>query len=373
MEGSREIKISFEKFIKRSWPILVFGGVLLVVTSVLLFIFAVSGKGRKQVSNTENTVTDTPATTDEAILIPRNLDGVLVAPEEARLQPYAVMVENHVDARPLSGPALANLVFEIPVEGGITRYLLVFDATTTVQTIGPVRSARPYFVDFADGLNAVYTHVGGSPEALEMISGLSSFRDLNEFFNGRFFWRSAKRTAPHNVFTSTDLLHEAALGKKWTDGHFRPWSYKDDDPFDSTTSTNRGSENGPKLTYGGSYSVSWTYDRETNSYKRTEGEKKQLDQDGSQVTAKNIVVLQTDGSVIDSEGRLKIRTTGRGKATLYRDGRSFEVSWFRASGEHIKIESIDGKEADFNRGTTWVEVMLNTTSATSTTSTTPTE
>ncbi len=379
MEGSREIKISFEKFIKRSWPILIFGAVLLSVTSILLFTFAVSGKGRKQAGILLPALTENSATATLDTLMPRALDGVLVTSLEANLQSFSVIVENQVDARPISGPAQANLVYEIPVEGGITRFLLVFDATTTVDAIGPVRSARPYFVDFSDGLNASLAHVGGSPEALDMISKMPVFRDLNEFFNGRFFWRSAKRQAPHNVFTRTDLLHEAADNKKWTVGHFEPWNYKNDDPEKSTTTTERGREDGPKLMYGGFYTASWKYDREQNNYLRLAGGKLQADSDGGQVTAKNIAVIQTDGKVIDTEGRLRIKTTGRGKAVLYRDGRKIEMSWYRAKGEHLKFESVDGKEAVFNRGTTWIEVMVDpsafnfTSNATTTVSATSTK
>ena len=140
-------------------------------------------------------------TTTARELVPRMLDGVQVPFEEAALQPFAVMVENSPDAWPLAGLAKANLVIEAPVEGSITRFLAVIDATTTVDQIGPVRSARPYFVDFANGLQAVYAHVGGSPEALSLIHVLSSFRNLDEFSSGKYFWRSSKRAMPHNTYT----------------------------------------------------------------------------------------------------------------------------------------------------------------------------
>ena len=336
---------------------LAFGAVLLLAACVALFSFAVSGKGRKEQASTPAPTVEASATST-GDLIPRALDGILVPPTEAQLQPYAVMVENHTDARPLTGPANANLVFEIPVEGGITRYMLVFDATTTVDGVGPVRSARPYFVDFADGLNAVYSHVGGSPEALEKISGMKSFRDLNEFWNGKYFWRSTKRVAPHNVYTRSDQFHDAAVAKKWSEGHFRSWRYKEDDGLDSTT-TSRGDIDGPKLMYGGSYTASWKFDKEYNQYIRSEAGEAQKDQDGTPVNAKNVAVILTESSVLDDVGRLKIRTTGRGKAVLYRDGKKFTLTWHRNAGEHIQFESIDGSEAVFNRGTTWIEVVTD--------------
>jgi hypothetical protein len=358
MEGSRREIITIEKFLKRSWPILALGALLLIGASALLFTFAVSGKARKS-DAAVTAASQIAAPTSTSGLVPRALDGMLVGVEDSQLQPYALIVENHTDARPLAGPSAASLVFEIPVEGGITRNLLVFDATTTAEAIGPVRSARPYFVDFADGLNAVFGHVGGSPESLDKISKMPALRDLNEYFNGRYYWRSVKREAPHNVYTRTDLLHEAATDKKWATGHFRSWTFKDDDPPDSATGSVRGDLAGPKVMYGGSYNANWVYDKKTDAYRRFESGRQQSDQDGTAVTAKNVVVMKTDGSVLDAVGRLKIRTTGKGQAALYRDGKKFELTWQRAAGEHIRFESVDGLEAMFNRGTTWIEVVID--------------
>lgn len=359
MEERRIVRIPLETVIKRSWPLLAFGAVLFIGVITGLVWFAVTGTGRKTTTQNAQATSTIEIVTSTGDVVSRALDGVLVTPAEAQLQAFAVMVENHVDARPLAGPASANLVYEIPVEGGITRFMLVFDATTTVDGIGPVRSARPYFVDYADGLNAAYAHVGGSPDSLEKIKAMPSFRDLNEYFNGKYFWRSAKRVAPHNVLTRTDLLRDVFSVKQWKVGHFRGWHYKEDDALESTTSSVRGTENGPKISYGGSYNVSWAYDRATNMYTRSTSGQVQKDQDGTVVRAKNIAVLMTDGSVLDDVGRLKIRTTGRGKATLFRDGKKMEILWKRSAGEHIRFETTDGNDVLFDRGTTWIEVVID--------------
>lgn len=354
---ARRVRIPLETFVKRSWPLLAFGAVLLVGASALLFSYAVSGKGRR-VAEAPALQVPSESPTSSALMA-RALDGMLVAPEDARLQPYAVVVENMPEARPLTGPALANLVIEAPVEGGITRYLLVFDATTTADAVGPVRSARPYFVEFAEGLDAVFAHVGGSPEALERIAGMKTFRDLNEFWNGRFFWRSARRAAPHNVFTRSDLLREAAESKEWKTGAFKSWNYAEGSPEDVATSS-RGTVPGPEIAYGGSYSVRWSYDGLNNRYvRKTSTGAVQKDEDGTEVAARNVVVLLTEEKVLDEIGRLRIRTTGRGKAVLYRDGKAFELTWQRTAGEHFRFESVDGSDATFNRGTTWIEVVTS--------------
>jgi len=139
----------------------------------------------------------------------RLLDGVGVE-DESKVNPpiFAVQVENMVDARPLSGISKANLVYEAISEAGITRLLALYVKDNSVSEIGPVRSARPYYIDWASEYGALYAHSGGSPEALRVVSDYDVL-DLNEFSNGKYFWRSKSRYAPHNLYTSVELLGEA--------------------------------------------------------------------------------------------------------------------------------------------------------------------
>ncbi|HSD12679.1 MAG TPA: DUF3048 domain-containing protein, partial [Patescibacteria group bacterium] len=136
----------------------------------------------------------------------RVIDGVAVPEDAPDVTGYfAATIDNLSVARPQAGLTKASLVFEAPVEGGITRFLAVFPDDVTADRIGPVRSARPYFLDWASEFDAVYAHVGGSPEALEKIVAYD-MRDLNEFFAGKYFWRDENRDAPHNAYTSTVRL-----------------------------------------------------------------------------------------------------------------------------------------------------------------------
>lgn len=284
----------------------------------------------------------------------RALDGVLVHPSSTRLLPLGVMVENSTDAWPLQGPAKANLVFEAPVEGSITRLLLFFDASTTVAEIGPVRSARPYYVDWAHGLNAFYGHVGGSPDALTQINALAAFRDVNEFYNGWAFWRATNRIAPHNVMTSTDLLLQIAAKKEYTAGTFDPWVYAD-----IATSTDVA-VNDLRVPYQGGYAASWKYNADTGLYTRHYANGNIVrDADGTAVTATNVVLLLTDATVLDNIGRLKLRTTGSGSAIVATRGNAREVTWQRRANEHLQFSGIDGTDVPLARGTTWVSVVTN--------------
>lgn len=364
MDGPREVKITLNEFLKRSWPLIAVGAVFVLFASGILLWIAVSGKGRKATAPAK--VVEQTAATTTNVLVPRAIDGILVAPAEASLLPFAVMIDNHVDARPESGLASANLVIEAPVEGGLTRYMAVFDATSTADQIGPVRSARPYFIDLADALGAVYAHVGGSPDALEQIKHDTKFKNVDEYFSGKYFWRSAKRYPPHNAYTRMDLLRDAASARSWTAGSLRGWRYADEAGLESATGTTatstgsiRGTVPGPVVKYGGSDNVSWVYDRTQNVYARNVGGWTLKDLDGTSVVAKNVAVLLTDAQVLDDVGRLKMRTTGRGSAVLYRDGRMHRLMWYRSSGEQFRFETIDGADATFTRGTTWIEIVTS--------------
>jgi hypothetical protein len=318
----------------------------------LLLYLAVTGKVRRGWA--EPVVSPVTTSTDASTVAMRSLDGMPVAPEDAALQPYAVMVENAPDARPLAGPAEANLVVEAPVEGGITRLMLVFDATNTASEIGPVRSARPYFVELADAIDAVYAHVGGSPDALAQIRSTSGFRNLDEFSNGKSFWRSAKRFAPHNVFTSMDDLRAADEAKGWGAGSMRPWHY-----LRPTDATSTGDVRNISIPYGGTFDVEWTYDAETNGYTRHQAGAIQRDADGAVVTSTNVLVLLSEERTLDDVGRLRIRTTGNGKVWLFRDGRRFDVTWRRVAGEWFTFETVDGNDALFRPGKTWISIVTS--------------
>ena len=340
-----------ERF-KRSRQRVVVGIVLLLVLSGALFYLVLTERIRRPSEVVPVPSETTTSTTSTVELVPRRLDGVLVPRGEEDLMPRAVMVENHVDARPLSGPAKAQVVIEAPVEGGITRFMLFFDATSTVSEIGPVRSARPYFVDWAYGWRALYTHVGGSPESLTQIRALSSLGNLDEMGSGGYFWRSKARYAPHNTYTETELMTKAIDVRKIATST-APVSWHTQDV---ATTSERGDVRTISIPYGGSYNVTWKYDKERGVYTRSQGTRLQKDQDGTPVESENVIVIKTEAQVLDEVGRLKVRTVGSGEALAYRDGKKFTVRWKRVAGEPIQFEGSDGTEFLLSRGRTWISV-----------------
>jgi hypothetical protein len=299
------------------------------------------------VLQTENT-TSTPVCDN---CVRRLLDGEMVKPELEKLRPYAVMMDNFPAARPQSGLSRASIVYEAPAEGGITRYLAVFSPDKAPSEIGPVRSARSYFLAWAKELNATYVHVGGSPEALELAKKIGS-SDLNEFFKGSYFWRSDIRLAPHNVLISGDNLNKYRSESNESGNNLTSWQFKD-----TATSTTQNS-NQIKIKYPKDYDVTWHYQPSTNEYERSQSGVSSFDVDGSKIIAKNIVIHLTSFKVVDDKLRLEISTALSGAALLCQDGVCSQGNWKKNSTSgRAKYYYKTGEEFVFNTGTTWIEVI----------------
>ena len=281
------------------------------------------------------------------------LDGMCY---EGEVEPavFSVMIENHVDSRPASGLAEASLVYESIVEAPITRFLAVYREDQIVDEIGPVRSARPFYVDWAKEFGGPYVHVGGSNEALDILARSYTF-DLNEFSNGHYFWRKWTRPQPHNVFTSTENISKAIESKGWdVKTAFPSWQFQPQSLVEDRGELTKVIVD--FATYN--FLVEWNYDIETNDFIRYQAGKAHVDRDGKQITAKNIVVMYTESTVIDSYGRRKTRTTGKGDALIFQEGKVIEGSWQRAGlSERTKFYDENMNEVSFLVGKTWIEVV----------------
>lgn len=290
--------------------------------------------------------------------IRRLIDGVFVAEGTAEAFPLAVILENSRDAWPISGVAAANLVWEAPMEASIPRLLAIYADGRQIDEIGPVRSARPYFTDWAEEFGALYAHVGGSPEALSLIPSRNVI-DLNEFWEGKHFWRSTSRPRPHNVYTSTELLysslpHSSGGGDKGGVVKYVSWQYKKDEPLEARPESQEVLIHFAPTTL---YNITWKYDRQANEYVRWQNGDKYLDADGSEVRAKNVIIFETDIVILDEIGRRRITTIGQGSVKVFRDGIEIDGTWKRA-GHNSRTRFFDDTgEIQFNPGTTWIEVV----------------
>lgn len=275
--------------------------------------------------------------------------------EEAVARPwvFSVVIENSVDGQPLSGVEDAFLVIEAPVEAKIPRLLAFYSSEQTVEKIGPVRSARPYFVDWASEFSALFVHVGGSDAALRLVRRASVI-DLNQFWHDQYFWRSSTRYAPHNVFTSSELLNRAWLAEgEEAAVEYGLWNFKNDAPVESPSDPDLILYQDQPL-----YRVDWKYDANNNQYLRWQGGEEMKSADGASFLADNVAVVYTSIEILDVVGRREIETVGQGEALVSQDGRKISAVWKKESvDERLRFYAEDGKEISWNVGKTWVEVV----------------
>ncbi len=353
---------------KRRWqrwlPVavpVVLGAVILTAVGVTVYrryVAAPSGTGSTVPDATLPGITieqPTPKPTTEA----SPLDGTQVAPELAHRRPLAVMVENHPDARPQAGLGSAANVWEAITEGGITRFMAVF-GPHDADKIGPVRSARPYFIAWASGYQALYAHAGGSQAGLALLAGTKNVVDLPH--SGSYFHREPRPgiATEHTLFTSSSELYAYADAKQAaTDTQdFEGFKFQDD-----AAVADRPEAGSIAIKFSSaSYEVRWEYHRDTNSYRRSLAGTAHTDKNtGEQITTKNVAVLRVDRrydpNTNQGKGEWFMTTEGSGKATLFRDGQTIEATWKKPSqGEMLKLYGADGAELAFDRGQIWFEV-----------------
>lgn len=337
----------FERIKNTDRPLLV-GFLVVVVLAVLVaavlprFIFRDDGASA-------------PNEEVEVVLYRHPLTGLSVSEEVVPPQVFATMVDNHEEAWPPSGVDQAFLVVEVPVEAGIPRMLAFFSEEQAVEEIGPVRSARPYCLDWAAELDALYAHVGGSNQALDLIASGGTF-DLNQYWWGEYFWRATDRYAPHNVYTSTELL--SAFYTMREEAGAAPtrlydlWTFKDSEPTNAESSLYIDF-------WAPVYVVDWIYDEKTGRYVREQFGEPHVVESGAQIMADNVAVVITEIEVIDNVGRREIRTTGEGNGYVLQDGRVIEATWRKPSkSERLKFyDRTTGIEIAMNAGITWIEVV----------------
>ena len=284
----------------------------------------------------------------------RSLDGVCVQIKEEESGPIiGVMIENAVDARPLAGLSSASVVFEAPVEANIPRFLALYPITATVKKVGPVRSARPYFVSFIEEYaRSLYAHVGGSPVALDDIARSEKLIDLNEMTRGWYFWRSDERGAPHNTYISSALWQKAAEAYEPSavSGH---WIFARREPCHSDC-TEMVTIDMP----GTLYDVSWSYNTSTGQYERSQGHVRHVDDDGTPVNAATVIIARMSVATIDAVGRKEVSQIGRGEADIYAFGDVVHGFWQKKSVNDKTVwVQADGTPIALAPGPIWVEIL----------------
>jgi len=274
--------------------------------------------------------------------------------EEVTVRPIAVMIGNNPSARPQYGLAEADLIYEFPAEGGITRFMAIYYHSQSAK-IGPVRSARPYFIDRALDWDGVYVHVGQSPQA-QVYFKTNKVAHLDEFSNGKFFWRDKSRKAPDNLFTSTELLRQRMKELDYErKTEVTPFLFADDEMSSKSEKATKLEINYPEKMNRAAFE----YQPEEKIYLRFTGGKPHLDgETNQQLGASNIIVQYVSSKVLDNEGRLEVQMFGQGKIQFFSQGRVIEGSWSKDKlREPTKYFDSEGNPLSLTPGQTWIQIV----------------
>ncbi|ULT57428.1 DUF3048 domain-containing protein [Neobacillus drentensis] len=267
----------------------------------------------------------------------------------------AVMVNNHPKARPQSGLNVADIVYEVLAEGDVTRFLAVFQSERPAN-IGPVRSARDYYINLAKGLNALYIAHGYSPEAKQLLE--SNYVDnLNGMvYDGTLFKRSSSRKPPHNSYITYDNILKGARQKGYTMKNSPPaFTFYSVEESKNLTGQEAKSVS---ITYSksGTFNSKYQFDKTLGKYKRFSAGEQTVDLDtGEPILLDNVFIIEAVHKAIDSYGLRDIDLQSGGKAYLLQMGKVNEVEWANKNGRIVPMKN--GEEIPFVQGKTWVNVV----------------
>ncbi|TET53243.1 MAG: DUF3048 domain-containing protein, partial [Actinobacteria bacterium] len=232
----------------------------------------------------------------------------------------------------------------------ITRFVAVFNHNEAVK-IGPVRSARPYYVALATGFDAIYAHAGGSKVGLEKVKEYG-VDDFDQFRYASYYWRQSGIRSPHNLFTSTEKLRSGSEKAGLKDVYYTGYKF--------SKKKLKGKKAGNiKINFSSSaYEVRYSYDSKKDRYKRYNGGKAHLDADkNKQIAPSNVVVVRADTSMYDAQ-TLNIAIIGEGNGYLFRNGKQTDIKWEKDSADsQIKFLDDAGNEVKLNPGQIWVEIV----------------
>jgi hypothetical protein len=267
----------------------------------------------------------------------------------------AVMINNHPKARPQSGLNKADIVYEILAEGDVTRFLAVFQSEKP-KNIGPVRSARDYYIDLAKGLDAVFIAHGYSAEAQEMLEQ-DYVDNLNGMvYDGTLFKRASFREAPHNSYITYENLLKGVKEKKYSMDQSPPaFTFLSEDEDDSITGDEAGSV---MISYsaGTIFDSTYEYDPSEGKYSRYSDGDRTVDYDTQEpILIDNLFIIETAHQVIDDVGHKEIDLESGGSGYLLQKGKVMEVEWKNDKGLIVPVRN--GKVVPFVQGKTWVNVV----------------
>ena len=282
-----------------------------------------------------------------------------IVDEDSKTRPIAVMINNNHVAWPHAGLNDAYLAYEILAEGGITRIMALFKDKDT-EKIGSVRSARPYYLDYALENDAIYVHYGWSDKAKSDISSLG-VDNINGLTASSVFWRdsSLNKATEHTVFTSMEKINEYSKENGYdrdTDKDLL-LNYSVDE-IDLSKREDAIKADTVFMKYSYYTTTSYEYDSEKKVYKRYMSDTPHVDAvTGDQYTFKNIIITPIETHTYDSYGRLELDNIGSGEGYFITLGYAIPITWSKDSRSSQTVyKNMDGEEIKVNDGNTFIQI-----------------
>lgn len=292
-------------------------------------------------------VEETPQPPPEPETATSPLTGLEVEPALAKRPVTGVIIENSPEARPQSGLSKAGIVFESRVEGGITRFLALYQEQSP-EKIGPIRSVRRNHIDFLLGFDAAIAHVGGSGQALARIRN-ENVKDLDQFQNPEAYARSNARYAPHNMYSSREKLLQVHEKKGYTSSSYDSFVRKTPKPLKTPDVTSINASISSPL-----YNSRFEYDKATNSYKRFLAGAPHIDElTNTQIQPDVVIALVAD---YRRDGIYSAyTTTGSNSAYIFQDGTVTKGIWEKpTTTSNFRFGDANGLPIGINPGKTWI-------------------
>ncbi len=334
-----------------------------IVLLMIILVFLVSCSSKEDTKDEVETKT-TDIETIAEVIKKKPVETVTEEPKEKKIEtkpifsekyPFAIMIDNHVDARPQSGLQDASIIYEAYVEGGLTRLMLLIDKEDVL--VGPIRSARMHFVKLMDEEHSLYAHVGGSNYAIsELRSG--NYKDFDQFAYGEdAYYRSDHRYSPHNVYATVGDLYQSVkdttnytvdyeAGKSSNlIEYVEPIEYEEGKPVNKIT-----------LSYDEYTPRIYQYNPEKKKYLKYNGEDNLLDERTKKpVEIEGILIIPKYTGYFEDGVHVNVEMEGSGKAHYYTHGKKIEIEWQKKQGEPT-VYTYKGESFAFNPGLNFINI-----------------
>lgn len=332
---------------------------LLITFSLVTFIIFYLEKASKAAQTSTNIIdfdeligNEIIKTDERGTLSPYT--GLVLDEDQSTYDAFLAIIENSRDARPQSGLSQADFIYEVMTEGGITRFLALFNSNYS-EKIGPIRSARYYFLDLAKEFDLPFVHCSGSYDTLDILSKNTTFKSINEMNYGNYFSRDNSRKTPHNLYTSTENIENFLDNNPSSETNMRNLI------FDDNFWTNEDLEtcNNINLNLSNYYSTSYTYS-ENGYIKSMDGEESVDATTNEPLLFDNIIIQFTNIKQREKEEYMDIELLGTGDALIISNGKYIKGTWSKIdNNSSTLIKDVNNKIIPLSTGKTIWHIVDN--------------